>query len=139
MNRFLLPRRRRRDGFLLLEIILATLIFTVSVLALGRCLNTCLTVQGIRAQEERARMAVENRMAEIQASPTLPDENKRTQLKGSFAGITLVEHRRTLDLKNENNLGLNDLHEITVTAEWTGPGGHRQERQVVFDLLRGRG
>lgn len=138
MNLFPLPRRRR-DAFLLLEIILATLIFTVGVLALGRCLSTCLTVQDIRAQEERARMALENRMAEIQASPTLPDETRRMQLKGMFAGITLVEHRRTLDLKNENNIGLNDLHEITISADWTSPGGQRQDRQVVFDLLRGRG
>ena len=138
MNRSRLPRCRQ-GGFLLLEIILATMIFTVGVLSLGRCLSVCLTVQGIRAQEERARMALENNMAEIQASPTLPDEMRRTQLKGMFAGITLVERRRSLDIKNENNIGLNDLHEITLTAEWTGPGGQRQTRQVAFDLLRGRG
>ena len=132
-------RRRRQRGFLLLEIILATMIFALGVLALGRCLSVCLTAQGIRAQEERARMVLENRMAELQASPTLPDEMRRTQLKGGDAGMTLTERRRTLDLKNENNLPLDNLHEITLSAEWTGPGGSKQNRQVVFDLLRGRG
>ena len=131
-------RHHYQGGFLLLEIILATMIFALGVLALGRCLTVCLTAQAVRVQEERARTALENRMAEVQASPTLPDELHRTQLKGSFAGLTMTERRRTLDLKNENNVPLDNLHEITLTAEWTGPGGQRQSRAVAFDLLRGR-
>ena len=141
MNRAVPNRRRPRlaDGFLLLEIILATAIFTLGVLALGRCLSVCLTAQQIRAQEDRARTALENRMAEIQANPSMPDETRRTQLKGSFAGLSLTERRRTLNLKNENELVLNDLHEITLLVEWMGPGRQKQSRQLVFDLMRGRG
>ena len=138
MNRFSL-RRNRRGGFLLLEIILATLIFTVGVLSLGRCLSFCLNAQQVRSQDDRARTALENRMAEIQASPALPDEMRRTQLKGMFSGLTLTERRRTLDLKNENNVPLNDLHEMTLTVEWLGPGRQPESRLLVFDLLRGRG
>ncbi len=129
--------RRRRDGFLLLEIILATVIFTVGVLSLGQCLTACLRAQQIRGQEERARMALENRMAEIQASPALPDESRRTELKGMFEGLTMIERRRTLSLKNEDNMILEDLHEIGLTVDWSGPGGEKQSRTVAFDLLRG--
>ena len=101
-------------------------------------MSVCLTAQAIRSQEERARAVLENRMAELQARSTLPDETVRTQLKGTFAGFTLTERRRTLDLKNENNVTLDNLHEMTLTAEWKGPGGQPQSRQLVFDLLRGR-
>lgn len=132
-------RRHRRGGFLLLEIILAVAIFTVGVLSLGRCLNNCLVAQQIRGQEERARAALENRMAEIQASPTLPDELRRTKLGGMYTGVTLVERRRALDVKNENDAILTDLHEITLTAEWNAPDGRLLSRSLTFDLLRGKG
>ena len=131
--------RRRQRGFLLLEIILAVAIFTIGVLSLGRCLNNCLTAQQIRGQEERARAALENRMAEIQASPALPDEFRRTKLNGMYVGVTLIERRKTLDVKNEDNVILNDLHEITLTTEWAAPDGRTLSRSLVFDLLRGRG
>ena len=137
MNRRLPSRRRASAGFLLLEILLATFIFVVGILALGRCMSNCLDAQEFRGQEDRARLALENRMAEIQASPALPDDNHRSVLKGMFAGMTLIERRRTLDVKNQDNVALPNLHEITITAEWTGPGGRRQDREVAFTLLRG--
>ena len=131
--------RSRQRGFLLLEIILAVAIFTVGVLSLGRCLNNCLVAQRIQAQEERARAALANRMAEIQASPALPDEYKKTRLKGMYDGVTLIERRKTVDVKNENNINLSGLHEITLTTEWTAPDGRTLARSVSFDLLRGAG
>ena len=134
-----MQNRHRQKAFLLLEIILAVAIFTVGVLSLGRCLNNCLIAQQIRGQEERARAALENRMAEIQASPALPDEYRRTKLNGMYTGVTLIERRKALDVKNENNVILNDLHEITLTTEWTSPDGRLLSRSLAFDLLRGRG
>ena len=128
-----------RGGFLLLEIMLAVAIFTLGVLALGRCLTTCLEAQGIRAQEERSRLALENAMVEIQASPVLPDENRRAKLEGMFTGITLVERRRTMDVKNEQGVAMNDLNEITLTAQWLSGDGQTHSRSIAFDLLRGRG
>ena len=134
------PRHRRSSGgFLLLEIVLATMIFVVGVLALGRAMNNCLNAQEFRVKEDVVRSALENRMAEVQASPALPDENRRTELAGMFAGITLIERRQTLEVKNEDNVTLPNLHEMTLTAEWAGPHGRKQARTVVFTLLRGQG
>jgi hypothetical protein len=132
-------RHHGRGGFLLLEIVLATMIFVVGVIALGRAISNCLGAQEFRVQEETARTALENRMAEIQASPVLPDEEHRAQLHGMFTGITLIEHRHTLDVKNEDNVALANLHEMTLTAQWAGPHGQRQVRSVSFLLLRGQG
>lgn len=133
------PSRRSSGGFLLLEVIIAVAIFTVGVLALGRCLVNCLDTQTIIAQEERARLALENAMVEVQANPSLPDEQDSKKLEGMFQGITLLERRKTLDIKNEKNEGMADLHEITLTARWNAPGGAVQTRSISFDLLRGNG
>lgn len=131
-------RRRRQGGFLLLEIILAVAIFTIGVLSLGRCLYNCLIAQQVRGQEERARSALGNRMAEIEVSPALPDEFRKTKLTGMYTGVTLIERRKPVEVKNEDNVNLSDLHEITLTTEWTSPDGRTLSRSLVFDLLRGR-
>ena len=131
--------RRAPGGFLLLEIVLATMIFVIGIIALGRAMGDTLAAQQFRVQEDAARLALENRMAEIQASPVLPDEERHTKLKGMFAGITLFERRKTLEVKSEDNVVLPNLHEMTLTAEWAGPHGQKQVRAVAFTLLRGQG
>ena len=139
MNASYLRAARARGGFLLLEVVLAVAIFTIGVLALGRCMSNCLDTQSVIAQEERARLALENTMVEVQASPGLPDAQSSKTLDGMFAGITMLESRRTLDLKNEKNIGMPNLHEITLTARWKSRLGGEQSRSISFDLLRGRG
>jgi type II secretory pathway component PulJ len=133
---FSFPHRNRRGGFLLLEIMLAVMIFSLSVVALGRCMSDCLDAQQARIREEHARLALENRMGELQASPALPDESRRRTLEGMFTGMTMLERRRTLDFKNEDNLVMSGLHEITLTAEWKDSGG-QQSKSITFYLLRG--
>ena len=133
-------RRPRRDGgFLLIEILLATAIFVVGVISLGRCVGNCMTAQEVRNQEERARLALQNAMLEIQASPVLPDENHRTKLDGMFAGMVLIERRHTLNVENEDQVLLPDLHEITLTVEWDDHNRLKHTRSVAFTMLRGRG
>ena len=140
MNRLHKPgsfRARRRAAFMLLEVMLAVLIFSLGVIALGRCMSECIDTQGFCARQDKALLALQNRMIEIQASPILPDENKKRELSGMFSGITMIEHRRTLDIKNEDNASLSNLHEITLTAQWPGPDGSVQASSVAFTLLRG--
>lgn len=130
---------RGAAGFLLIELLLAVTIFVVGVIALGRCVGNCMTAQEVRNQEERARLALQNAMLEIQASPVLPDENHRTKLEGMFAGMTLIERRRTLSVENEDQVLMPDLHEITLTVEWTDHNKLAHSRAVAFTLMRGRG
>ena len=135
----LAPGRRYNGGFLLVEILLATAIFVIGVISLGRCVGNCLTVQEVRNQEERARLALQNATLEIQASPVLPDEDHRTKLEGMFAGMVLIERRRTLTVENEDHVLLPDLHEITLTVQWRDHTKLEHARSVAFTMLRGRG
>jgi type II secretion system protein I len=139
MNILNLQSPRRIGGFMLLEVVIAVAIFTLGVLALGRCMGNCLETQNVIAQEGRARMALENEMVEVQANPSLPDQKSSKELDGMFTGITMSESRKTLDLKNEKGVGMPNLHEITLTARWKSRIGGVQTRSVVFDLLRGNG
>ena len=135
----LAPGRRHDGGFLLVEILLATAIFVIGVISLGRCVGNCLTAQEVRNQEERARLALQNATLEIQASPVLPDEDHRTKLEGMFTGMLLIERRRTLTVENEDHVLLPDLHEITLTVQWRDHNKLEHARSVAFTMLRGRG
>ena len=68
--------RHRRGGFALFEVLIGVTIFVVGVLALGRSVENCLNASALSAQEDRVRQILANRMAEIQATPGLPDENR---------------------------------------------------------------
>ena len=92
-------RRARRGqfgeaGILLLEIMLAVVIFSMAVVGLGRCVGNCLDAEAIRTQDSRARQLLAARGAEIQASLALPDVSQRTEMEAPFSGYTLVESRR---------------------------------------------
>lgn len=134
------PRRLRgAGGFMLIEILLAVAIFVVGVIALGRCVGNCMTVQEVRNQEERARLALQNAMLEVQASPVLPDEKHQEKLQGMFAGMILIERRRSLTVENEDKVLMPDLHEVTLSVEWTDHDKLKHSRSLAFTLLRGRG
>jgi len=120
----------------LLEIMLATVIFAVGVVALGAALSDCIGAQKLRDESERARLALQNRMAEIQANPAMPDDSARRQLKGAFAGITMVEKRKAIEFKNEENVIMSGLNQVTLTAEWESNGAPTS-RTITFYLLRG--
>ncbi len=121
---------------MILEIMLAVLIFTVGVIALGASLSECLNAQRLRNESERARLALQNRMAEIQANPAMPDDSARRPMKGAFAGLTMVEKRKVIEFKNEEGVIMSGLNQVTLTAEWTSEG-EMHSRTVTFYLLRG--
>lgn len=122
---------------MLVEIMIAVAIFSVSVVALGRCMSECLDTQAFCTRQTRALLALQNRMIEIQASPVMPDAFKKQSLKGMFSGMTMIERRRTLDIKNDDNTNISNLQEITLTAEWPGSSGQTQTGSVTFIVLRG--
>lgn len=121
---------------MLLECLMAVLMFSIAVIGLGRCMSDCLEAQQARLHEERARLALENRMVEIQASPALPDESRKRTLEGQFTGLTMLERRKTLNFQNEDGVNLSGLHEITLSAQWP-EGKAEQTKTLAFYLLRG--
>ncbi len=131
------PLARRADrGFLLLEVVVAVAIFALGAVAIGRVMSECLATQRIRFETERARLILQNRMAEIQAATGMPDDLKRRTLPAPFLGYTLTEKRVPLNLRNDDGTVLGGMNEVQLTVEWE-VNGQKVQRSVAFYLLRG--
>ena len=127
--------KRRIAGFLLLETLLGVAIFAIGVLALARCVEQCMNVESAKVWDERARVALENRMAEVEAEAVFFETSKEEKLKGMFEGITLLQTRTPLKLKDENKQELTGLFQIQLEAVWQESAG-KQSKALTFYVLQ---
>lgn len=127
----------RRASFVLLEAMLGVAIFAVGIIGLGKAVGNCLTAEAARRDDTRARMALENRMAEIEARAVLIDVPKTDELEGMFSGITLKQTAVPLDKKNEKNEPLTGLSQVTLEAAWRS-GSQPQAKSLSFYVYRPR-
>lgn len=134
-NRRIFPTRR--GGFLLLETMIGVMVFAIGVLALAQCVSRCLDVESAKVADERARIALENRMAEIEAGAVYFETGKEEKLEGMFQGITLNQTRTPLHFVEENKLELNGLYQIQVEALWEEPSG-QQSKVLTFYVYQPR-
>lgn len=136
LPRFLELRRRRR-GFILLDTLLGVTIFAVGVLFLGQAVNNCLDAQSARTVDQRARLALENRLAEIEAGIVELEDEVTTETEGMFSGITIRQTREALEEYNEEAEALTGLWLVTLTAGWES-WGQPQKKQLTFYVYRER-
>jgi Tfp pilus assembly protein PilV len=123
---------RRWRGFILFETMLAVTIFSLAVLALGKCVDNCMQAEILKEQDTRARRFLENRMAEIEAGAVpMDDKTTTTQLKDTFAGMTLKQSRAPLKRKNEKNQDIIGLYTVTLDLSWV-TRGEKQGRTLAF-------
>ena len=126
-SRFSLSR-----GFVLFEVILAVAVFTIGVLALGRCVENCIRAESAKESDSRARRVLENRMAEIEAGAVALSESSTQELKGPFAGMTLKTKRAPLKEKNEKNQDLLGLYTVSLEVLWKDSEGNERSRILEF-------
>lgn len=110
--------RSERSAFMLLEALVAVAIFALGVLSLGHCVSNCLAVQRVKAQDNLARRALENRLEEIRSGAVVVSAGSTELLQGSFAGLTLRQTSTPLLRKNETGQDLTGLQNITLEVSW---------------------
>ncbi len=125
------PLARPRAAFILFETMLAVMIFSIAVIALGKCVDNCLRAEIAIQEEDRARRALENRMAEVESGAEKVTDPKTVELKGPFAGMKLKQSREPLKWKNEKNEEVSGLYEITLLLTWENRG-ETHERTLNF-------
>ena len=118
-------------GFVLLEAMIAVAVFSIGVLALGRCVQNCIVAERAKVEDEHARRFLMNRMAEIEQGSVVLQDKATEELKGAFAGMVLKTTRVPLKKKNENKQELFGLFGVTLELAWKS-NGQDQSKDLTF-------
>ena len=122
-------------GFALYEVLLGVAIFAFGVLALGRAVENCLNASTLNAEENRVRLILSNRMAEVQTTPGIPDEKKEFTVDTGYGKVKLLQTRVDSGLKDDNGAQISGVHRVTLTAKWIR-GGNEQSQRIEFYVYR---
>jgi|SRR3954451_3689954 Tfp pilus assembly protein PilV len=127
--------RLSHRGFALYEVLIGVTVFVIGVVALGRSVGNCITASGLTAEDGRVRQILANRMAEIQASPGVPDAAKEFKLDTGYGMVKLIQKTAPAQLTEEDGVELNGVNLVTLRAEWV-KGGVTQSESVQFYVYR---
>jgi prepilin-type N-terminal cleavage/methylation domain-containing protein len=123
-------RPEKRRGFWLLESMIAVAIFSIGMIALGQCVNNCLAAVRIKEEDARARLALANRMAEIEAGAVQLADSVVEELKEPYEGMRLKQTRVPVIRKNENEQDIVGIYAVTLELMWKSDG-----QELSRDLL----
>lgn len=121
----------KSKGFVLLEVILAVAMFAMGVIALGACISNGLNAEILCTEDNRARLALMNRMAEIEAGAVRVENSKSEILGGVFKGMTLKQWRKPWKRTDENKQVIDGIDEVFLEVSWLSNGAP-QSKQVSF-------
>jgi len=124
-------------AFVLLEAMLGVFIFSIGVLGLAQCVNNCLLSEAAKVEDEHARLALQNRMAEIESGAYKFEGTKTEKLTGMFEGITLTQTRTALNLETEKKEKISGLYNISLEASWQS-GNQPQSKAISFYVFSPR-
>ena len=128
-------RNKKILGFALYEVLLGLTIFVVGVLALGRAVENCLNASELSEEENRVRLLLGNRMAELQATPQTPDASKEDKINTGYGIVRLIQKAAPKQLENTDDTVVDGITQVTLRAEWSR-GGVNQNKQIVFYVYR---
>lgn len=124
----------QREGFVLIEVMIAVAIFAMSVLALGQGVQACIAAQIAKEDDERARRILENRMAEIELGAVALQDSTTEELKEPWQGMTLKTKRVQLKKKNEKEQDIFGLYQVTLELTWKSDG-QAQSKGLTFNIF----
>ena len=127
--------RRYNSAFVLLEVMLGVAIFAMGVLALGKCVNNCVIAEVAKNEDRKARLALSNRLAEIEGGAVDITKAKEEPLKGMFQGITIKQQVKPVPLKNERKQVISGIYEIDLEAVWKS-GNETQSKELSVYVQR---
>lgn len=127
--------KRARKGFALYEVLLGMAIFIIGALALGRSVENCLNASVLSEEDNRVRLLLANRMAEIQSSPVHPDASKEDKIDTGYGFVRLVQKSVPEQLQEPDNTLITGITRVTLSAIWSR-NGVEQSKQLVFYVYR---
>jgi type II secretion system protein I len=127
----------RSGAFVLIEVMLGVAIFAMGVISLGACVSNCITAESARQETEHARLALDNRMAEVEAGVIPTDKDRSDDLGDAFPGMTLKQSRRPVSAKTEKGDKILNLYQVDIEVDWT-TDHEPQSRAISFYVLRSK-
>ncbi len=128
-------RNRKFLGFALYEVLLGVTIFAVGVLALGRAVSNVMSASQMSEEDNRVRLVLANRMAELQSSPVHPDASKEDKIDTGYGAVRLIQRSVPEELLEGDNTIISGISRVTLTAEWSRDGT-ALSKQLVFYVYR---
>lgn len=111
-------------------------IFAFGVLALGRAVENCLNASALNAEEERVRLILSNRMAEVQTKPGLPEEKKEFSVDTGYGAVKVIQTSTRAGLTDQaTGAEIAEIYRVTLTAKWIR-SGIEQSQQIAFYVYR---
>jgi hypothetical protein len=86
-------------------------------------------------EENRVRLLLSNRMAELQATPARPDATKEVNVDTGFGVVKLIQKTVPEELLEKDNTIVSGISRVTLSAEWSRDGT-KQNKQLVFYVYR---
>jgi type II secretory pathway pseudopilin PulG len=118
------------EAFTVLEILLATAIFSLVVVALAAALNKTIYVANLEKKQTHIRLTLDSKMAEAlqeaQQQVITPDQSWKN-LDPDEYGIAYEKRILLSNLKNNKGKILSNLYSLTVRSKWLE--GNLQEEQ----------
>lgn len=123
-------------AFALYEVLLGLSIFVVGVVMLGRSVEHCLNATSLSSDEDKMRQILANRMAEIQATPGFPDEDKQTKIDTGSGEVTLIQRCDPAGVRDEKDLEMGGIIRVALRVDWRR-AGQTQTKRIEFYVYRG--
>lgn len=118
-----------RAGFILLEVMLATAIFALVVVALSRCLTQAMDAAVESQRENEIRLNLQARLMEGRQRHLEPG---RELSEPDSRGITYEKEVQLLELTNRHNQALPGLYQLTVRASWKRGQSQEQREANIY-------
>ena len=117
------------DGFTILEVMLAVMIFGIAVLGLLTALRTTIETAHSFDMEGKIALSIQNQLAEAKEI----DFKAGTETDGpDEMGVLYTRDIAPLQLENQNGHSLNGLYSIRITATWGLCGPDQTQTAEVY-------
>jgi hypothetical protein len=126
------PPRGTGGGFILMEVMVATAIFALAILALAHSVEVGLQAGIFQKQDSRARRALLNTMRELEAmAQPYADNPGGVEMKGEFEGMRMVQRVVPLKLVDQRKQSVEGMLEVTLEVSWMA-GSRPASRELKF-------
>jgi len=122
-------RRKPRKGFMLMDVLLAILVFTLFITGVGFAINNTAKLQQVIQQRSWVDRQKQNIVVELLRTPsTEQDFLKSKQMNLASFGATAQINVRPIEVFNQEGDLLENMYDIIVDLRWDQDGSRQSEQ-----------